>query len=270
MNIYYQWELGAYSNEASKNIEIFLEKKVKSIIWKDTFLNVWEKIWKWNIWVLPVENWYAGSVHENIYNFLRYDYEIIWEYNLEVNHCLLSLEKDIKKIKVAFSHEQALSQVHNFLQKNNIKPEKKYDTAGAAKFIFENNLKNTWAIASKLSAKIYNLNIIKENISDQIWNTTKFFIIAKKSEKIRFSKKSSKISIIFKSKNIPASLYKCLWSFATNNINLTKIESMPDLKDPFSYIFFLSFEWKLEEENIKKTLEELKFFTDTIKILGEY
>jgi len=270
MKIYYQWNSWAYSHLASLEVEKNLSRKVDNIIWKPDFLSVWEKIWEWNIWVLPVENGYAGSIHENLYYFLRYDYKIIWEYDFLVNHCLLSFEDDIKKIKKVYSHPQALSQCHNFLKENNIIAKNFSDTAWAAKYVGEKKEAWTWAIASKLAAEIYWLNILKENIQDQKGNTTKFFIITKKDLDINYEKKANKVSIIFKAKNIPASLYKCLWAFATNNVNLTKIESMPDLKDPFSYIFFLTFEWKLSDENIKKALEELDFFTTTIKILWEY
>ena len=270
MNIYYQWEAWAYSHLCSIEIGKLLDKKIKEIIPKTDFLSVWDEIENGGIWVLPVENWYAGSIHENLYHFLRYDYKIIWEYDFEVKHCLLSLEDDIKNIKKVYSHPQALSQCHNFLVKNKLKAEKFSDTAGAWKYIKEKKLKNAWAIASSLAWEIYGLNILKENIADQKGNTTKFFVITKKDNNISFKKKAHKISIIFEAKNIPASLYKCLWAFATNDVNLTKIESMPNLKDPFSYIFFISFEWQLKDEKIKKALEELDFFTNSIKILWEY
>lgn len=270
MNIYYQWESWAYSNIVSLEVEKMLNKKNKNIIAISDFLWVWEKIWDENVWVLPVENSYAWSIHENLYFFLRYDYVIIWEYDLKIKHCLLSKEKKLENIKKVYSHPQALSQCHNFLQKNNIKSYKFFDTAAAARKISENDEKWVWAIASKLSAKIYNLNIINDNISDQDWNTTKFFVLAKKWSNIEIKNKSNKISIIFESRNIPASLYKCLWAFATNNVNLTKIESLPSLKNPFTYMFFLTFEWKIKDKNIKKALDELDFFTNYIKILWEY
>ena len=270
MNIYYQWEPWAYSHLASKQIEKFLDKKIDKIEWKVDFLSVWEEIESGNIWVLPVENGYAGSIHENLYYFLRYDYKIIWEFDLEVQHCLLSLETDIKSVKQAFSHPQALSQVHNFLKDNNIRTQKFSDTAAAAKYISENKLNWVWAIASSLAWEIYGLNLLRENIADQKWNTTKFFVLSKKDENILFKNRSDKVSILFEARDIPASLYKCLWAFATNNVNLTKIESMPNLKDPFSYIFFMTFKGQLQDENIKKALEELDFFTNSIKILWEY
>ena len=238
MNIYYQWEPWAYSHEASKNVEKNLGIKISNIIWMSDFLSVWEKIWEGHIGILPIENGYAGSIHENLYYFMRYDYKIIWEYDHRVKHCLLSLEDDIKKVKKAYSHPQALTQCHNFLKNNNIKVEKFSDTAWAVKYIKENNLKWVWAIASRLAWDLYWLNILKENIVDQYGNTTKFFIITRKDSNITYKSKVWKVSIIFETRDIPASLYKCLWAFATNNINLTKIESMPNLKDPFSYLFF--------------------------------
>jgi len=270
MNIYYQWEPGAYSNLTSEKVKELLDKNIEKIEWKIDFLSVWEAIGNGNIWVLPVENGYAWSIHENLHYFLRYDYKIIGEYDLEVNHCLLSLENNISKVKEVYSHPQALSQVHNFLKKNNIKAKKSSDTAAAARYLKENNLRWTWAIASNLAWEIYGLNILKKNIQDQEGNTTKFFVITKQKEKINFSQKSNKVSLIFEAKNIPASLYKCLWAFATNNVNLTKIESIPNLKNPFSSLFFISFEWKISNENVKKTLDELEFFTTQIKILWEY
>ena len=121
MKIYYQGEPWAYSNVASEAIKNKLDIEINKINWVTDFPSVWEKIEENNIWVLPVENSYAWSIHENLYNFLRYDFEIIWEYDLEVNHCLLSNEDGIENIKTAYSHPQALSQTHDFLKKSESK-----------------------------------------------------------------------------------------------------------------------------------------------------
>jgi prephenate dehydratase len=111
---------------------------------------------------------------------------------------------------------------------------------------------------------------VKENIQDLSWNTTRFFVVVPKDSKIEFKEKKWKTSIIFQARNIPASLYKCLWAFATNHVNLTKIESMPSFKDAFSYIFWIDIEWSINDENVKNSLQELEFFTNEIKVLGEY
>jgi prephenate dehydratase len=127
-----------------------------------------------------------------------------------------------------------------------------------------------WVIASSLAGEIYWLNKISEDIQDQNWNTTRFFLVTPKNSKLEFEIKQNKTSIIFETKNIPASLYKCLWAFATNHINLTKIEGMPSFKGAFSYIFWIDFEWNIQESNVINSLEELKFFTKEIKVLWEY
>ncbi|EKE26366.1 MAG: prephenate dehydratase [uncultured bacterium (gcode 4)] len=269
MKIYYQWEAWAYSNIAANLATKNLSWKIE-ILNSPTFWGVWEEISEWIVWVLPIENSYAWSIHENLYNFLRYDYKIIWEVNLEVNHCLISKEKDLSEIKKVYSHPQALSQCYNYLKSHEIESEKHSNTAAAAKMVSESEEKWIWAISSDLSAEIYWLNILERWIQDQKWNKTRFFIVASKNENIAYKDLKNKVTIIFETRNIPASLYKCLWSFATNSINLTKIESLPSLKDPFSYMFWLDFEWNLEMENIKESLKELQYFTKSLKILGEY
>ena len=273
MKLIYQWVPWAYSNITCLEASELIEWEITDIIWVDDFFSLWESINDKNIWVIPIENSYAGNIHENLYNFLRYDFKIIWEINLEVHHCLLSKESDISDIKEVYSHSQALSQCHNFLKKNNIKPIKFSDTAWAAEMIKKLDKSWIWAIASSLAWNIYWLNILEESIQDQKWNTTRFLIVAPNNSIITFKKDSKtiyKTSIIFELKNIPASLYKCLWAFATNNVNLTKIESLPSLKNPFTYLFWIDFEWSTKDIPVQKSLEELKFFTNYIKILWEY
>lgn len=270
MKLIYQWIPWAYSNLACFQAKDFLEVEITDITWLPDFKSVWENIWVDTIWIIPVENSYAWNIHENLYNFLRYDYKVIGKINLKVNHCLLSKESDISDVKKVYSHPQALSQCHDYLKKHNIIPINFSDTAWAAEMIVNNNENWLWAIASSLAWDIYGLNILDEAIQDQLWNTTRFFIVVQKKSKIIYTHKMNKTSIIFEAKNIPASLYKCLWAFATNNVNLTKIESLPSLKNPFTYCFWIDFEWSLQDESVKKSLEELAFFTHEIKILWEY
>ncbi len=277
MSIYYQWIAWAYSHIASKIAKKdFLQentKKESDIIGLPNFSDVRASIEDWDLWILPIENSYAGSIHINLYNFLKYDFIIIWEIYLPINHQLLAKTNDISKIKFAYSHPQALSQCQNFLKKNNIQPIEYIDTSKAAEFVSENKEENISSISSNLAWELYNLETIKSGIQDQDGNTTRFFVITRKKSQNLFlekEKEKKKISIIFQSKHIPSALYKCLWAFATNNINLTKIESLPSYKDKFHYYFRLDFEWNLEDEKVKWALNELKYFTNDIKILGEY
>jgi len=117
---------------------------------------------------------------------------------------------------------------------------------------------------------MYGLNILDTNIQDHQGNTTRFVVIVPQNSDVKYLKKSGKVSILFELKHIPASLYKCLGAFATNHINLTKLESIPSYKGNFSMMFWLDFKGSLSDENVEKALEELAYFTSEIRILGEY
>ena len=269
--IYYQWDLGSYHHQVSEEIKKNLNIEIEDMIGFDSFEECWEKLDKDNVLVIAIENSTAGSIYENLYKFLNTDSKIIGEYNMEINHCICSLENSFSDIERVYSHSKALPQCYNYLKDKGLKNQIVFpDTAGAAKKIYEENEKNAGAICSSFAAKMYNLNILEENISDQKWNTTRFVIIVPKKSKIGYNIKKNKVSILFEARDIPASLYKCLWAFATNNVNLTKIESLPDIKNPFSYLFWLDFEWKLSDDKLQKSLEELKFFTTKINIIWEY
>ncbi len=272
MNIYYQWEAGAYSNITAQKVadELWLENI--EIIGQSSFEAVWQHVANGHIWVLPIENSYAGPIHTNLFSFSRFDVSIIGTYNLEINHCLLSLEDDIENVKTAISHPQALDQSYHYLKEKNISPEQFYDTAWAAKHISENKVMWTAAIASRLAADIYGLHVLDEGIQDQKWNTTRFLVICLTSQKdnFKFKTKKNKTSLIVEARNIPASLYKCLGAFATNNVNLTKIENLPNFWKPFEAKFWIDIEGNLNDGHIKKAMDELAFFTTDIRILGEY
>lgn len=234
------------------------------------FTTAWQMIDQDHIAILPIENSRAGSIHENIYNFLRHDHQVIGQYDLVVEHCLLSYEDDISGVSRAYSHYQALSQCHDFLQKHQIKPVKYVDTAGAAKLLQDTREPGAAAIASSLAAEIYGLNTLASQIQDQSGNTTRFFIVASSDTQVTYNDKKNKTTIIFETKDIPASLYKCLGAFATNNVNLTKIESLPSLKNPFSYMFWCEFIGNPTDAHVQSSLEELALYTQYSKIIGSY
>jgi len=270
MKIIYQWNPWSYMHIASTEISKDLDIEIDEIIWKEDFNEAWAIIDENSIWVLPIENSYMWSIHASLYNFLQYDYKIIWEYYQDVNHCICSKEKELKNIKKAYSQLPALDQCTNYFKKHNIIPEIFSDTALSAKYV--NESKETWlaAICSEKAAKIYWLNILEKNIQDQKWNTTRFAIITTQNNKTKYKRKSKKISILFEASDVPASLHKCLGAFATNHVNLTKIESLPSYSWKFHYLFWLDFEWEMKDVNIIKSLIELAFFTKTIKIIWEY
>ncbi|MCD5383096.1 hypothetical protein LR002_03160 [Candidatus Gracilibacteria bacterium] len=275
MKIFYQGIKGSYSSipvyEMAKKYGI-LEENIFGC--DENFTEIWKKIdaEKDAIGVLPIENSYAGMIHENLFNFLHFDFKIIGEVSVQVNHCLLSKEKNISDVKKVFSHPQALSQCFEFCEKNGISQEKFVDTALSAKMLAESDEKGIGAITSRNAGEIFGLNILAEGIQDQDGNTTRMFIVAKKSSDfvLKNDDLKGKISILFELRNHPAALYKCLGAFATNDLNLTKIESMPNLKNPFNYLFCIDFEGKMGGEKVKNMFKELEFFAEQIKVLGEY
>ena len=189
-----------------------------------------------------------------------------------VEHNLLcKQDATIDDIKYVRSHAQAIGQCQNIINKRKFKSIVSADTAGSAKELAEGKDKSIAAIASELSAKIYNLKILEKNIEDEKGNVTRFLIMGKKIEQPEFkSNKNYITSCIFRVKSEPSALYKCLGGFATNQVNLTKLESF-SVKNTFDQAnFYLDLEGHLEQPGVKKALEELGFHTETLDILGVY
>ena len=176
----------------------------------------------------------------------------------------------IKNIKSVRSHSQAISQCQKIISEFKFEPIIAADTAGSARFLSENKILNEAAIASELAAKIYNLKIIKSNIEDNKGNVTRFLIMGKNALHPEFKNKNYITSCIFKVKNKPAALYKCLGGFATNNVNLSKLESFSDQNSFEQYLFICEMYGHIEDPKIQKSLEELAFHTVTLDILGVY
>ncbi len=257
-------------HSASLEIQKSLSIEIQSLEGKPEFQDVWESIGPDGIAVLAIENSYMGSIHPNLHGFMKYDYQIIWDYHLPIAHCLCSKETDIENITHAYSQIPALDQCHKYLKSRGITAMKYSDTALSAKYAKETLDPGVAAICSELAAQMYGLSILEKNIQDHAENTTRFVIITPKDTDISYSKKSGIVSILFETRHIPASLYKCLGAFATNNVNLTKLESIPSFKGNFSFMFWLDFQGELSDEPIQKALEELEFFTTEIRILGQY
>ena len=222
--------------------------------------------------LIPVENSEAGRVTDVHFLLPKSDLYIIGEAFLSVHHQLLGLKgTNINDIKEVFSHAQALAQCRVFLEKNKITPIQYIDTAASCEKILKNQDKSQAAIASKLAAELYNLEVIAEDIETAANNTTRFLIMAP-TPQIPEPEEGKKYitSILFKARNIPAALYKALGGFATNAINITKLESYLENGRFVSASFYLEAEAHPEQQAWKNALEELKFFASDIHILGTY
>ena len=269
MKIGIQGELGAYSHIAANNL--YPKAEIKTCkTFEETFKEAFQDE-KCKI-IIPIENSLAGRVADIHYLLPKYKLQIHGEYFLNVEHNLLCKpEATINDIQYVRSHAQAIGQCQNIINKKNFKSIISADTAGSAKDLAEGDDKTIAAIASKLSAKIYKLKILEKNIEDEKGNVTRFLIMGKNVEQPEFKEgKKYMTSCIFRLKSEPSALYKCLGGFATNQVNLTKLESF-SVKNTFDQAnFYLDLEGHLEQSGIKKAMEELGFHTETLDILGVY
>ena len=268
MKIVYQGSPGAYSHLAAEKIYPKSEF-ISCNTFEDCFKNCHEnEDYKT---IIPVENSIAGRVADIQYLINKYKLQIYAEHFQEIKHNLMILkDNEMKNVKAVRSHSQAISQCQKLINSNKFESIIAADTAGSAKYISERKIISEAAIASELAAKIYNLKIIKKNIEDNSSNVTRFLIMGKKKLHPEFKKKNYITSCIFKVKNKPAALYKCLGGFATNNVNLSKLESFSDQNSFEQYLFICDIYGHIEDPKIQKSLEELGFHTVSLDILGVY
>ena len=269
IKIAFQGEKGAYSHIACE--EVFKDVEIRNCAtFEETFKTAFEdenfKV------IIPLENSLAGRVADIHYLLPKYKLQIYAEHFQKVEHCLLcKQEADLKDIKYVRSHAQAIGQCQNIIKKNKFIPIVSTDTAGSAKDLADNKDKSIAAIASELAAKIYGLKILEKNIEDEIGNVTRFLIMGKNIKQPDYEKNKKYITTcIFRLKSEPSALYKSLGGFATNQINLTKLESF-SVKNTFDQTnFYLDLEGHIEEKAVQNSLEELGFHTVNLDILGVY
>ncbi len=264
-----QGELGAYSHIACNTL--FKDAEIKTCsTFEETFKTAFEDD-SYKI-VIPLENSLAGRVADIHYLLPKYQLQIHGEHFQEVEHNLITKpDAEMKDIKFVRSHAQAIGQCQKIIMNNKYKTIISADTAGSAKELAQSKDKSIAAIASKLSAEIYKLKILKENIEDEKGNVTRFLIMGKKVEQPEFKKEKKYITTcIFRLKSKPSALYKSLGGFATNQINMTKLESF-SVKNTFAQTnFYLDFEGHLDDKLVQNAVEELGFHTETLDILGVY
>ena len=268
MKLSFQGELGAFSHLAA--LELFPKSEIRTCQTFEECFKLAIDNSEYNI-IIPIENSLAGRVADIHYLILKYKLQIYAEYFHRVKHNLLGLKNaKLKDIKTVRSHSQAIGQCQNIIQKNNLKPIISADTAGSAKYISEKKDKTESAIASSLAAKIYDLQIIVKHAEDDSRNVTRFLVMGKERHQPEQRNNEYITSCIFRVKSKPAALYKCLGGFATNNVNLCKLESF-SAKNTFEQVnFFIDIEGHIEDFSVQKSLEELGFHTESLDILGVY
>ena len=224
-----------------------------------------------NLAMIPVENSLAGRVSD-IYHLLpEGGLHIVAENYLPVHHNLVALPGAKREdIKTAYSHPMALSQVRERLRDWNILPRADLDTAGAAKRISQSRDKTIAAISSSLAAEIYGLEVLAENIEDAAHNTTRFLTLSKDAATPAQNGAKMVTSFVFKVRNVPSALYKAMGGFATNGINMTKLESYMVEGSFTATQFYADVEGHPDDEAMKHAMDELAFFTEHVIMLGTY
>ncbi len=265
--IYFQGSFGAYSHlaalSADPNAEVipcktFDECFTKAL--KDTKSKI----------IIPESNRITGNIGIE-YLIFEYRLNIYAEYFQKIEHNLLGLPgTKVSEIKDVYSHAQALSQCSKFIKSNNLIEHVRADTAGSAEMISKVNMRDKAAIASSLSAKTYNLDVIKKNIENEKGNLTRFLIMGKDISQPEFGNKKYITSFLFKLKSKPAALYQSLSGFAINGVNLTKLQSYPEKNSFDSFFFLCDLDGHIEDTRVQKSLEDLGLHCQDFHVLGVF
>ena len=267
MKILYQGSPGAYSHLAAK--ELYPNAEIISCKTFDECFVKAEQDKNCRI-IIPESNRITGNIGIE-YLIFKHRLNIYAEHFYRVEHYLLGMRgTKLKDIKNVYSHAQALSQCSDFIKKNNINENVRADTAGSAALISNNKNKNDAAIASKLSAEIYKLDVVASNIENEKGNVTRFLIMGKNILQPEFGKDNYITSFLFKLKSKPAALYQSLGGFAINGVNLTKLQSYPEKNSFSSYFFLCDIDGHIEDPKVKKSLEELGLHCEDFHVLGVF
>ena len=222
--------------------------------------------------IIPIENSLAGSIHQNYDLLLSHRLHIVGETLLRIQHALVALPGvPFSKIRLVRSHPQALAQCTDFFRSHRrLKPIPYFDTAGAAQSLKAESRGDTAAIANAHAARLYGLKILRKNVEDRENNVTRFLVISRSHSKRRRNARM-KTSIAFAPhRNQVGILFRILGVFALRDINLVKIESRPDPRSPFRYLFYVDLAGDPSRPNVARALEHLQEMTNRFRLLGVY
>lgn len=221
--------------------------------------------------MIPIENSVAGRVADIHHLLPDAGLYVIGEHFERVRHQLLGLKgATIEGLDKVLSHTQALGQCRRAIHELNLRPVPEADTAGSARLVSEAGDSSMSAIASELAAEIYGLEVLKKDIEDESHNTTRFLVLSRDPDDAEPGDGGIMTTFIFKVRNVPAALYKALGGFATNGVNMTKLESYQPDGAFMATMFYADIQGHPEERNVRLALEELSFFSSKVTILGSY
>jgi prephenate dehydratase len=267
--ISFQGEPGANSDTACRNVHPSMEP-LPCPTFEDAFNAV--ETGKADLAMIPIENTIAGRVADIHHLLPESRLHIVGEYFLPIHFQLMVLP-GVKRheIKTIHSHIHALGQCRKYIRKNGWKPMVAGDTAGAAKLVAGLNDRTMGALAPRLASSLYGLDILEENVEDTENNVTRFVVLSKSRNWVERPTADAKMmtTFIFRVRNVPAALYKAMGGFATNGVNMTKLESY-QLGAFTATLFYADIEGHPDDNNVKLALDELRFFSKEMRILGVY
>lgn len=268
--ISFQGEAGANSDTACRNMFPDMEP-LPCPTFEDAFNAV--ESGAADLAMIPIENTLAGRVADIHYLLPLADIHIVGEYFLPIHFQLMVLP-GVKReeIKTVHSHVHALGQCRNVIRENGWKPVIAGDTAGAARLVADLQDRSMAALAPLLAADLYGLNILEENVEDSEDNVTRFVVLSKTQKWEPRPDKDERIitTFVFRVRNVPAALYKAMGGFATNGVNMTKLESYQVGGRFIATQFYADIEGHPEDRNVQLALEELAFFSKEVRVLGVY
>jgi len=224
-----------------------------------------------NLGMIPIENSVAGRVADIHHLMPTSKLHIIAEWFLPIRNQLMAPKgATLKTITSVESHVMALGQCRKVIRELKLKPIVAADTAGSAREVAESKDVTRAAIASRLAAEIYGLNILRENVEDESHSTTRFLVLSREKKWASRGNGKTVTTFVFRVRNVPAALYKALGGFATNSINMTKLESYMVGGNFFATQFYADVEGHPDDRSLVFALEELRFFSKELTILGVY
>ena len=268
--IAFQGEFGANSDMACRDMFPDMEP-LPCQTFEDAFLAV--ENGDADIGMIPIENTIAGRVADIHHLLPESRLHIVGEYFMPIRFQLMVLPGvSTDEIRTVHSHIHALGQCRKIVRLNGWKPVIAGDTAGAAKLVAETGNRSMAALAPRLAADLYGLEIVAENVEDIESNITRFVVLSREEQAIDRREDDEVIvtTFVFNVRNIPAALYKALGGFATNGINMTKLESYQIGGKFYATQFYADIEGHPDDANVRRALEELRFFSEKVRILGTY
>lgn len=221
--------------------------------------------------MIPIENSIAGRVADIHHLLPNSGLSIVGEHFLPIRFQLMAIKgARLKDITDIYSHVHALGQCRKIIRKMGVRPHVAGDTAGSARQVGEWGDRSKAALAPRLAAEVYGLEILAEDVEDEKHNTTRFVILSKEREDAPAGNGPTVTTFVFRVKNLPAALYKALGGFATNGVNMTKLESYMVDGTFTATMFYADVDGHPDDLPLKRALDELAFFSDEVRILGVY